>query len=71
MYSSSGLSGWGLGSPTPVKTSQKQDGCRAASQVSRVIGIPLGQIPGPATVFIQYFQTEEQDAIRISNSVYL
>ena len=36
--------------PTPVKTSQKKDGCCTALQVSRVIGAPPpGQISGSAT----------------------
>ena len=40
----------GARAPTLVKTSQKQDGRRTAPQVSRVIGPPLGQISGSATV---------------------
>ena len=36
--------------PTPVKTSQKKDGCHMGPQVSLVIGPPpLGQISGYAT----------------------
>ena len=33
--------------PIPVKTSQKEDGCHAAPQVSRVIGPPLDKFLDP------------------------
>ena len=38
-----------LGTPIPVKTSQKKDGCSTAPQVLQVISLPPGQISGSAT----------------------
>ena len=40
ILSSSGSGGQRPGPPTPVKTSQKKDGCCTGQQVSRVIGSP-------------------------------
>ena len=38
------------GPPAPVKTSQKKDGHHTGPQVSQVIGRPLEQVSGSATV---------------------
>ena len=52
-------------SPAPVKTSQKKDGRSRGPQVSQVIGPPLGQISGSATVSFQI--SKKNSVVTISN----